>query len=415
MDVAIETGQSRLRRPVSYAIGVAVAVCITSLAVTYVSRRAPAVPAEEIWRGAVTRGSMVRQISASGTLIAPELRSVTNQVEGIVERVLVLPGQSVRPETVLVELSGPEIQRALDLAKSDLAAAESDYQLSLIDAENHRQELAADLASAEADYSGATLDLQAKERIPDVVSRLDIEIAKVRAEELRKRLAARQAQSASFVTYLRAHRGAGTARVTHARQQVALLDQQVSSLQVQAGLAGVVQEVDVQDGQRLPLGQVVAQIVNPNNLLARVQVSEQDAKYVRPGQQVELSIAGEDVPGSVARIDPSARDQLVTVDVAFDGRHDSSLRPALSVSARITLERIPSALVLDRPVGLSGENQTFPLYRIGNGGRTATRVSVVVGRVSAKQIEVLGGLHAGDQVILTELPQIAHAETIRLR
>ena len=415
MDIAIEAGASRNRKLLSYAISIAVALCILSLAAAYVSRRAPTVQAEEIWRATVTQGSMVRQVSASGTLIAPELRSVTNQVEGIVERVLVLPGQSVHPDTLLVELSGPEIKRALDLAKSDLAAAESDYQLTVIDAENRRQELAADLATAEADYSGAMLDLQAKARIPDVVSKLDIDIARLRSEELRKRLAARQAQSATFAKYLVAQRGAGTARVAHARQQVALLAQQVSALRVEAGIAGVVQEVDVQDGQRLPLGQSVAQIVNPNNLIARVQVSEQDAKYILPGQQVELSIAGEDAHGSVSRVDPTARDQLVTVDVAFGDHHDSSLRPALSVTARITLERIPRTLVVDRPVGLSGENMTFPLYRIDSGGHTATRVNVAIGRVSAKQVEILRGLQAGDQVILTELPQIAHTGTIRLQ
>jgi HlyD family secretion protein len=415
MDIAIEAGPSRRRRALAYAVGLAIAVCVTSLAVVYVSRRAPAVEADEIWRGTVTRGSMVRQISASGTLIAPELRSVTNQVEGVVERVLVLPGQVVHPDSILIELSGPEIKRARELAKSDLEGAESEYQLAVIDAENHRQELAADLASAEADASGAALDLQAKARIPDVVSRLDIEIAKLRSEELRKRLAARQAQSASFAKYLIAQHGAGTARVARARQQLDQLDQQVAALRVKAGIAGVVQEVDVQDGQRLPLGQVVAQIVNPNNLIARVQVSEQDAKYVFPGQQVELSIASEAAHGLVTRVDPTARNQLVTVDVAFDGHHDGGMRPDLSVTARITLERIPDTLVLDRPVGLSGENQTIPLYRIGSGGYRATRVNVAVGRVSPKQIEVLRGLQAGDEVILNELPQISHTETIRLQ
>jgi multidrug efflux pump subunit AcrA (membrane-fusion protein) len=398
-----------------YVATLAVAACVATLATAYVSRRPPAVEADEIWRGTVTRGSMIRQVSASGTLVAPELRSATNQVEGVVERVLVLPGQTVRSDTVLVELGASDIRRARDVAQSDLAGAESEYQLAVIDAENHRQDLAADLASAEADYSAAVLDLQAKARIPDVVSRLDIEIAKLRSAQLQKRLAARQAQNASFAKYLIAQQGAGKARVTRAHQQVAQLDQQIAALHVQAGIAGVVQEIDVHDGQRLPLGQVVAQIVNPNNLIARVQVSEQDAQYVLPGQRVDLSIASEAANGVVTRIDPTARDQQVSVDVAFDHQHDRSLRPELSVTARITLERIPDTLLVDRPVGLSGGNQAFALYRIDSGNRSATRVNVVVGRVSAKQIEILHGLRAGDAVILNELPQIAHTQTIRLQ
>jgi HlyD family secretion protein len=415
VDIPVFEAQSPYRQGLPYAIGLAVAVCLVSLATAYVGHRTPAVEIDQLWRDTVIRGSMARQVSASGTLIAPELRSVTNQVEGVVERVLVLPGQTVRPDTVLIELSSPEIRRARDLARSELSGAESEYQLTVIDAENRRQELAADLASADADYSGAVLDLKAKERIPDVISKLDIEIAKLRSEELRKRLAARQAQSASFAKYLLARQGAGTAKLTLARQQLAQLDEQVSELKVQAGTAGVIQEVTAQAGQRLTLGQVVAQIVNPRNLIARVGVSEEDAKYVVPGQLVELSIASDSASGSVVRVDPTVHSQLVAVDVALDAAHDTSLRPDLSVTARITLERIPSALIVERPVGLSGENQTIPLYRVNTGGHMATRVNVVVGRVSAKQIEVLQGLQAGDEVILSELPQIAHTPTIRLQ
>jgi HlyD family secretion protein len=381
----------------------------------FLSRRPAAVSGENIWRGEVSRSQFVREISASGTLTAPELRAVTNRSEGVVERVLVQPGRDVEVDTVLMELSSPQLKQDLSKARVELSAAEAEYKLSKIDSENRDRDITADLASAQSEFTGAELELQAKERIPGIISKIELEQIRLRTKGLEKRLEAQQARSDSFARYRSALDSAASARLEQVRQQVSQLDGQLQDLKVRAGSRGVVQEINVQEGERVALGQAVARVVNPNKLIAQVRVSERDASLVRLGQPAHLNVGTETVEGSVIRVDPTVRDQFVIVDVKLlPSELQASLRPDLSVTARIELERVNNALVLDRPVALTGEFRDIDLYRVDKNSDNATRVRVSVGRASARQVEVLRGLTVGDEVILSDLPEFKSQPVIRI-
>ena len=131
------------------------------------------------------------------------------------------------------------------------------------------------------------------------------------------------------------------------------------------------------------------------------------------GQKAEIDTGNGIIPGYVIRIDPAAQNGTVTVDVKLDGALPKGARPDLNVDGVIRLERLQSVLSVGRPVQ-GQEESTVRLFKLIDGGKTAQRVTVKLGRSSVSVIEVLGGLQEGDQVILSDMATWDGHDTVRL-
>jgi len=379
--------------------------------------RPGAVDKELVWSGEVRRGEFAHEITAAGSLVAPEIRTVTNRSDGVVERVLVLPGHVVGPEDVLVELSSPTLGDDLQKARSALDAAEADDRLQRAQAENENLNQQVTLAGIEADYTTAQFEADAKQKLATTraVSEIDLRSAVQKAQQQKRRLDAARAQFERYPQTRAAQDAAAAAKLDQQRREVARLTRQIADLKVRAGFAGVVQTVDVEVGKRLTVGTQIARVVNPKNLIARVKVSERDAALVQVGQEARLEMGRSTLTGKVTRVEPTVQDRLVTLDIALSGDDRTGLRPDLSVTARIEIARVPDTLVLDRPAALRDDQTQARLFRLDDGGKSATRVEVQIGRISARQVEIVRGLKAGDRVILADTTEWADESQIRIR
>lgn len=397
-------------------VGLAGAVFVFLLGFAWqLAGRAPAIDQDDIWTGRVERAQFIHEVSASGTLVATELRAVTNRSEGVVEVIHVLPGHVVAPDDVLLEMSSPALEDELADAKWELAAAEAQEQLLSMESENRYLDIVATLASAEAEYTASALELEANEEINDaqITSEIEIERLRLRTQQLQKRMEAEQARLDSYAGYRAAQDASALANLSQLREKVDRLESRVGDLKVRAGMHGVVQEINGEEGERLEPGQAVARIVNPSKLIARIGVSERDAAMVEIGMPVRLEFGRDGATGKVSRIEPTVRDRLVTVDVTLDDGTADSLRPDLSVIARIELQRVDDALVVDRPVGVRNGFETIELFRVD--GDRAVRTTVELGRASTRQVEVVSGLEPGDDVILADLSEWLAEPELRIR
>lgn len=382
-----------------------------------VTNRSPAIDSDRFWSGTVKRGELLVEVVGAGSLVAPEVRAVTNDSEGVVERVLVLPGRVVQPDDVLVEMSSPELVEELASARLKLEAAEAEAKFNTVDLETSYLDSAAKLADAEGEYLLAKMEVDAQQELANeqVISAIEAERTRVRAQQLSKRLDAEKARHASSEEYRASKKNASRAELSQLRVQVERLQTKVSNLKVKAGVKGVVKEINVTEGERVSAGKAVAKVVNPDNLIARVQVSERDVAGIEIGMEANLNIGTQNMVGKVERVAPTVREQLVEVDIALTGDRPPSLRPDLSVTARIQLEQVDDVLILDRPVSLADRSSETDLFRVSSDRSEAERVHVKVGRSSSRQIEVLAGLQEGDDVILTDLSDFRDEPRIRIR
>lgn len=380
-------------------------------------QRPPAVDAERIWTGSIEQGELIREVAAAGSLVAPRLRAVTNRNAGVIEEVRVLPGDRVDRGDVLMIMSSPDLDEELATARWDLAAAEAEEAVQQVESENRRLDLIAQLAQAESEYTGALLELQAQEELAEaqVFSAIELERSRLRVSQLRRRLEAEQARSERAPELRQAQRDAAQARLARHRDKVTHLEGLVDLLTVRAPNDGIIQDVLVQEGERLATGTRVARIVDPEHLIARLRVPEREAAEVLIGLPVRLELGRETIDGKVSRVDPSARDRHIDVDVTLVSEPLPALRPDQSISGRIELDRLTDVLHLPRPAHARQEGQRLNVFVLEANGRQALRREIEIGRLSASRAEIIHGLSAGDRVILADLSEFEDSERIRLR
>ncbi|MGH7729783.1 MAG: efflux RND transporter periplasmic adaptor subunit, partial [Candidatus Eiseniibacteriota bacterium] len=190
--------------------------------------------------------------------------------------------------------------------------------------------------------------------------------------------------------------------------------ERVASMQVRAGAAGVVQELGLEPGQWVQSGQRLARVASPERLKAVLMVPQGNARDLSLGLAVVVDTRDGTVRGRVSRVDPAVQNGTVTVDVALEGRMPRGARPDLSVDGTIEIERLADVLSVGRPASGASET-TARLFRLEPDGRTAVRVPVRLGRASFNAVEVLGGLQAGDRIILSEMSRWDNVDRVRLR
>ena len=417
MDIIREKNPRRIaRRRITYGLLAIATVAVVTLGLSRLEPAAPAVEQGSVWIDTVRRGTMIRQVRGLGTLVPEQIWWIPATTESRVERVLVQPGSVVTAQTVLLELSDPELEQRAIEAEYQLKGAEAEYRNLRVKLESEKLESQAVLATARAEYEQAKArsDVDRALGEKNLNTGLERTISSSRTGETAEHLTLQQKRSRIAVESARAQLAVQQARVEQYRAALALMRSKVESLHVRAGIDGVLQQLPVQVGQRVTLGMTLAKVAQPSRLKAELKIPETQAKDVVIGQKVSIDTRNGIVAGHVSRIDPAVLAGTVTVDVTLDGALPRGARPDLSIDGTIELERLDNILHIGRPN--QGEEQTTArLFRIDRSGRTATRTDVRLGRSSVNTIEIVGGLSEGDHVILSDMSRWEDVDRIELR
>jgi HlyD family secretion protein len=384
------------------------------------SRLKPAAPTVErstVWIDTVKRGSVLRQVRGLGTLVPMEgsIQWIPAISEGRVEKILELPGTAVKPDTVLLEMSNPQLQQeALD-ASLKLKADEADYK-------NLQTQLASQVlaqkslsAQAQSEYSQAKMqsDIDTELAKLGVISQLSEKVSNQKTAELATRNDIEKQRLENSTEVLNAQLQAKQAEVEQLRALSELKKEQFDKLRVRAGIAGVLQELPLKVGQYVTPGTTLAKVVQPQRLKAELKIAETQAKDIQLGQPASVDTHNGVISGHVTRIDPSVQNGTVTVDVALDSALPQGARPDLSVDGTIDLEKMENVLYVGRPA-FGQEQSTVGMFRLEPDGSTAVRTQVKLGRSSVNTVEILQGLKEGDQVVLSDMSRWDNFDRIRL-
>jgi multidrug efflux pump subunit AcrA (membrane-fusion protein) len=189
---------------------------------------------------------------------------------------------------------------------------------------------------------------------------------------------------------------------------------QLDQLHVRPGIDGVLQELDVEVGQKVTMGTVLARVAQPTHLKAQLKIAETQAKDIVIGQKASVDTHNGIIAGHVTRIDPAVQNGTVTVDVGLDGALPTGARPDLSVEGTVEIERLTDILFVGRPV--HGEaNSTVGLFKVVDDGKEASRVQVQLGRSSVNTVEIVKGLEVGDKVILSDMSAWDNYDRVQLK
>jgi RND family efflux transporter MFP subunit len=407
--------KERRRRQIIYAIVGLAVLALVSMGLSRLKPAAPTVERSTVWVDTVKRGPMLRQVRGLGTLLPEEIRWIPATADGRIDRIPVLPGTAVKPDTLLLQLSNPQLQQEELDAKWKLKAAEADFKNLQVQLESQVLSQKSEVAKAQSEYNQARMQSETDAALNKlgVISDLSLKVSKSKSQELETRDDIERQRLENSRKVLEAQLIAKQAEVEQSRAMWSLKQSQLAALQVRAGITGVLQEQLLKVGQWVTAGTTLAKVVQPEHLKAELKVAETQAKDIQLGLPASVDTHNGVIAGHVIRIDPSVQNGTVTVDVRLDGELPQGARPDLSVDGTIDLERMANVLYVGRPA-FGQEKSTVGMFLLEPDGKTAARAQVKLGRSSVNTVEILQGLKEGDQVVLSDMSRWDNYDRIRL-
>ena len=417
MDIARPDAQRKKKnRRILYTVAGLAVVLLVTVALARLKPAAPSVDRTTVWTDTVKRGPMLREVRGLGTLVPETIRLIPAATDGQVQQRYILPGTPVKADTVILDLVNPELAQSTLDAEFQLKGAQAEYNNIKAQLQNQLMDQRSRAAASRSSYHTAELQKETNEKLEKngLVSSLIVKTSEVQAEELGKQNDLAEKQVETFANSIDAQLAVQQSKVDEQRALYELKKSQLDQLHVRPGIDGVLQELDVEVGQKVTMGTVLARVAQPTHLKAQLKIAETQAKDVVIGQKASVDTHNGVIPGRVMRIDPAVVNGTVTVDVALEGTLPPGARPDLSVEGTIEIERLPDVLYVGRPV--HGEpDTTVGLFKLVDDGKAAERVQVTLGRTSVNTVEITKGLQVGDQVILSDMSAWDNFDRVQLK
>jgi RND family efflux transporter MFP subunit len=335
-----------------------------------------------------------RNVEAVGSLFAYEEVTVSSEVEGRSEEVLVDVGDRVAKGQPLVrvlstelELSLEQQQAALDMARAKLGLRDGVQDLKDANEAAEVKAAAAQLDDADQKFERAAALLK-----EGVLPRQSYEEAEARYKSAR----AAYDLAVQGVHNLRA-------QVAQYRASLELAKKKLNDSTIRAPFGGEIKERAVTKGQYLKVQTPVYVIVQIDPLRIRLKVPEKMAAWVKIGQAVTIQVeayADRSFTGKITRLNPSVDQQSRTFDVeAVIDNPQGLLKPGFFVKATIPSTRVDKGLFASQ----EAVQYVYGIYKVlvVDGG-TLKEKEVKVGDRSGGEIEITDGISEGDLLALPD-------------
>jgi HlyD family secretion protein len=361
----------------------------------------------------VTRGTLVRDTSAQGRIVASLHPTLFSPAPGIVA-LAVKAGSEVRKGQPLASIDSPELRSRLAQERATFLTLQSSLSRAKISGRQNVLKNAQNVSLLE-------LRLQATRRLLERAERVfsegllnktdyekahdDVKIAELELQNARE-TARLEADTASFEIR------EGELQAERQASAVAELQRQVDRLAIEAPFDGMVASVSIQDRDAVAANQAILTVVNLSAYEVEITLPENYGSEVLPGTRAEILYEGREYPGKVTAISPEVRDSQVIGTVVFAGDAPQGLKQSQRVSVRMVFENKLNVLKVPRgPFLESGGGRQIYVVKDG----MATPRSIRVGAVSVSEVEIIDGLAAGEKVVLSDTADFGGARSVLLR
>lgn len=410
--------KKQIRRAMYIGGALVVAVVITG-ALSRLKPAAPGVDKATVWPDVVKRGPMLRDVRGLGTLVPDTIHVISAPVDGVVKQRYFLPGTPVKANTVILDLTNPQLEQEQMDAQYQLRGAQATYEQTKALLENQLMDKRTTAAGISSQFRTAQLERDKQEKLfaASIAAEIDVKKAQVAEEELAKENDLAQKEVQTFQDSMQSQLAVQEAAIAQKKALYDLYTSQMQEMRVQPGVDGMFQELDVDVGTRVTQGTKLGVVTQPSQLKAQLKIAETQAKDILIGQKAQVDTHNGIIPGHVTRIDPHVDNGTRTVDVKLDGPLPDGAVPDLSVEGTVEIERLPDVLYVGRPV--HGEpNSTVGLFKVEgpwSEAKEAVRIQVELGKTSVSYVQILKGLQVGDTVILSDMSAYDNFDRVELK
>ncbi|RZG04530.1 HlyD family efflux transporter periplasmic adaptor subunit [Pseudoalteromonas sp. CO348] len=374
------------------------------------------IDAEMLKFATVQSGPIQFSVKGYGRLRSKISREITTAFAAQVETVLHLPGSRVAPDTVILQLTNPELTQQLHRERLVLARQKANVEALRLSQESERLVLKGQNTLLSSELENAKLREQAERQLvtQGIVSSLDHQRSILTVAQLSERvkLAQQQLSQTSALHKQRIEIELELLKEYELSYQVAL--QAVEQLQVTAGISGMLQQVHVSQGQAITRGEALAVVGSERTLVADLLVPEREASEIILGQRALVDTFVGQVEAKVSRIVPIVQDGRIAIELTLLGELPSNARPLLTVEGQIFTAKKTAALSLIKPPRATPQSQS-QLFVLDKQNNMLIKKSFKFGKLAGNAIEVLEGGLSGEQVVVSEMSDYQHLEKITIK
>src|SRR5580704_1305317 len=394
MDIKREgVAKHKMIRRVIYLTLAAAALAAAGWRINQMKPAAPSVERSAVLIDTVKRGLMVRDVHGLGTLVPEDILWIQAEFDSQVGKILSQSGDEVKPDTVLLVLTNPQMEADANDYEWQAKQAEANYADLKVKMQSQTFDEQSQVATTQGDLKQAQITKEIEEKLlaEHLDSELNARMAIAKWEQAVSRAQMEKQKLDIMKQSVDAQLESQHVLIEKLRATWMLRKKQVDDLTIRAGRKGRMQEMTLQVGQRVKPGDVLAKVAEPWKLMARLQIAETQAKDILLGQKATIDTRNGVVPGHVTRIDASIVNGTRTVDCRLDGPLPAGAVPDLTVDGTVELERLSDVLYINRPASAQPAT-TSTLFRVEPDGKEATRIPVRFGRASVDAIEIVDGL-----------------------
>ncbi|NVM78850.1 HlyD family secretion protein [Duganella sp. SG902] len=402
------------RRKRNTALAAAALLATLSLTAWAINRAvSPSVDASKVSIATVRGGAIANTINASGIVIPVHEELVSSPIQTRVAKVHAKPGQQVRAGELLLELDNRTIQLAIDALKEQLAQQENRILALTLEMDQKRKQLTSAIELLELDLQATRVKLGRYQTLRKAggVSAEDLLTAElnVKRTEIQLRQHREQIEDGKRVT---------NSNIEGARLQKSILQKQLqeqqqllAQTQVRAPFAGMLTWLLADEGASVSTGQLVARVSELNNYKVEASLSDFHARALSAGQQVLVEQGNVKLRGEVQTVLPEIQNGTVKLLVTLAEPHHSILRNKLRVEVNIITEQKQNTLLADYGPAFNGRGpQDIFVVRDG----IARKTTLNIGASDGKNVEILSGARAGDQLIISDTSRYKDRDSVRV-
>jgi HlyD family secretion protein len=402
--------RKRRRMVVILGCGLAALVVVFGLVVRSWMNSKVVIPRERVRIATVTRGTFIRDVAADGLVVVANSPTLFASAIGTVT-FNVVAGAPVAAGQVLATVDSPALNNELARERATLDGLQVALDRQAI--ETHRQILESkqtvDLATTQVRATQRELDRMKSGLEQGVVAQRDLDKAQDARDDARltfdHSVSNAKLQEDSLEFDLKNKR----TDVERQKLLVADLERRTAALTVRSPVKGMVGSLLVDQKAAVIENQGLLTVVDLSALEVEFSISESYASDLAIGMAADINYAGKNYRGMVTAISPQVQQNEVKGRVRFAGEIPPGVRQNQRVNVRIVLDQRNNVLKVERGGFVDAGSV---VYRVV--GDVATRQPVKLGAMSVGEVQILSGLSAGDQIIVSSTGDLGDAPEVHL-
>ncbi|WP_395338207.1 efflux RND transporter periplasmic adaptor subunit [Ningiella sp. W23] len=380
-------------------------------ALSFSGTAARSIDRELLQLATVERGDIVRDVLASGRIVAANAPQLYSPEQGFVT-LMVKAGDKVDAGQLVASVDSPELDNQLKQHQSELVRLQGELSRQELASRKQALELTKSLDLAKVDLEAADREERRAQAsiVNNLISQIDLE--KAIDDLARAKLTYKHAQQEVDLTKDTLQFELENAKQKVERQDLVVQDlqRQINDLNITASVTGVVGNLLTTNQALVNKNQALMTLVDLSAYEAQLNVSESYANELALGMPVQITAQGRVIEGVLSGISPEVSNREVITRVRFDSEQVSGIRQNQQVSGRILLENKEDVLKVRR--GSFVQSGGFVAYRVE--GDIATKIDIQIGAVSVREVEILAGLNPNDQIIISNYEAFIDSESLLL-